>query len=83
MLLTYGTEKELEEKHTYEYVDENVIENIRKKFQESTVHHKTYPLKKKKEGGCVIRSLTNVNKCVPLFSDLMAVFTLHEFGNCL
>ncbi|CAM4535829.1 protein THEMIS [Caretta caretta] len=49
MLLTYGTEKELEEKHTYEYVDENVIENIRKKFQESTVHHKTYPLKKKRE----------------------------------
>ncbi|XP_025067145.1 protein THEMIS [Alligator sinensis] len=44
-LLKYETE---EEEHKYDYVDENLIENIRKKFQEGTLHDKTYPPKKKR-----------------------------------
>lgn len=53
-LLKCGAGKEQKDKHPYEYVDENVIENIRKKFQESTVHNKTYPLKKEREGEYVV-----------------------------
>lgn len=33
-------EKEQEEAHNYEYVDENVIENIRKVFQDTTTRNK-------------------------------------------
>ncbi|XP_006139489.1 protein THEMIS [Pelodiscus sinensis] len=48
MLPKHGQEKE-PEKHVYEYLDENVIENVRKKFQDTTVHNKTYLLKKREE----------------------------------
>lgn len=33
-------EKEKEEEHNYDYVDENIIENIRKVFQDTTVRNK-------------------------------------------
>jgi len=32
--------EEEEEEHNYEYVDENIIENIRKVFQDSTLRNK-------------------------------------------
>lgn len=36
----WESEKEQEEEHNYEYVDENVIENIRKVFQDTTTRNK-------------------------------------------
>lgn len=33
-------EKDEEEEHNYDYVDENIIENIRKVFQDATVRNK-------------------------------------------
>ncbi|XP_032041296.1 protein THEMIS [Aythya fuligula] len=36
----WESEKEQEEEHSYEYVDENIIENIRKVFQDTTTRNK-------------------------------------------
>ncbi|XP_062426897.1 protein THEMIS [Rhea pennata] len=47
--LNRNREKELQEEHDYDYVDENIIENIRKVFQDTTIGNKNVVFEEKRD----------------------------------
>lgn len=76
-------ENEEEEEHNCDYVDENIIENIRKICQDTIVRNKHSMQSLKEDGKCDLWSFTDANECGQsdfFFSDCPVTFTSQNKG---